>query len=202
MVKRCAWGTCNSDSRYPERLTGGITFIPFPKLGRTHDKVKRWIRLCGRPFEQLNEEILGERRKAKHLFVRSKHFVNGQPDPIAALHYDDHITQPRPPPKPRSNYIEKTAVIESKVLRVSIKSNNDIEYENCGLNALNNKMVQTENVVDAVIGFQPMDILAHAAENIKMKEEYAKLILENENLKRSQVKQVDKGTSIDLSTQN
>ncbi|KAK6175911.1 hypothetical protein SNE40_014287 [Patella caerulea] len=46
-----------------------------------------------------------------------------------------------------------------------------------------------------------MDILAHAAENIKMKEEYAKLILENENLKRSQVKQVDKGTSIDLSTQ-
>ena len=33
MVKRCAWGTCKTDSRYPERLTKDgkiINFHPFP----------------------------------------------------------------------------------------------------------------------------------------------------------------------------
>ena len=33
MVKRCAWGTCKTDSRYPERLIKGgkvINFHPFP----------------------------------------------------------------------------------------------------------------------------------------------------------------------------
>lgn len=27
MVKRCAWGTCNTDFRYPERMGNGIYFI-------------------------------------------------------------------------------------------------------------------------------------------------------------------------------
>ena len=30
MVKRCCYGLCKTDSRYPERLEG-VTFIPFPK---------------------------------------------------------------------------------------------------------------------------------------------------------------------------
>lgn len=72
MVKRCCWGTCNTDSRYPDRLQGGIVFIPFPKPGRNLEKAKRWIRLCGRPHYQLNEDILKERGKAKHLYVCSK----------------------------------------------------------------------------------------------------------------------------------
>ncbi|XP_050395994.1 zinc finger protein 26 [Patella vulgata] len=126
MVKRCSWGTCNSDSRYPERLAGGVTFIPFPKLGRTRDKARRWIRLCGRPYEKLNEEILAERRKAKHLFVCSKHFLNGQPDPISAPHYE---------------YIEK-----SKTSRVSIKSE-QVEDEICEEYTLNDKMTERENIV-------------------------------------------------------
>ena len=41
MVKRCAWGTCKTDSRYPERLIKDgkvISFHPFPsekKIERT-----------------------------------------------------------------------------------------------------------------------------------------------------------------------
>lgn len=69
MVKRCCWGTCNTDNRYHDRLVGGIRFIPFPKPGRQLKKAKRWIRLCGRPHNQLNESILNERGKAKHLYV-------------------------------------------------------------------------------------------------------------------------------------
>uniref|UniRef100_A0A8W8IEJ9 THAP-type domain-containing protein n=1 Tax=Magallana gigas TaxID=29159 RepID=A0A8W8IEJ9_MAGGI len=71
MVKRCCWGTCNTDNRYPDRLVGGIRFIPFPKPGRQLEKANRWIRLCGRPHNQLNESILNERGKAKHLYVQS-----------------------------------------------------------------------------------------------------------------------------------
>ncbi|KAG1654669.1 Maleylacetoacetate isomerase [Nymphon striatum] len=54
MVKRCEWGLCNSDSRYPERLIGGVEFIPFPKPKRNLETCKRWIKACGRPHEQLN----------------------------------------------------------------------------------------------------------------------------------------------------
>ncbi len=31
MEKRCAWGTCNTDSRYPERMGNRIYFITFPE---------------------------------------------------------------------------------------------------------------------------------------------------------------------------
>ncbi len=31
MEKQCAWGTCNTDSRYPERMGNIIYFILFPK---------------------------------------------------------------------------------------------------------------------------------------------------------------------------
>ena len=55
MVKRCSWGTCNADSRYPDRYPG-VNFFPFAKPTRTHnrDKCLRWIKACGRPHSQLN----------------------------------------------------------------------------------------------------------------------------------------------------
>ena len=41
MVKRCAWGTCNSDLRYPDRLKcegkGDVLFLHFPGT-RYHDE--------------------------------------------------------------------------------------------------------------------------------------------------------------------
>ena len=67
MVKRCAWGTCNSDSRYPERLEGGVVFIPFPKPKSNSEKCRLWIKLCGRPQTQLNTSKID-----KHSFVCSK----------------------------------------------------------------------------------------------------------------------------------
>ncbi|CAH3139741.1 unnamed protein product [Pocillopora meandrina] len=71
MVLRCAWGTCNADERYPERLNGG-RFILFPKPKTELEKCKRWIKNCGRPHEQLNLE-----RVNKHKAVCSSHFVGG-----------------------------------------------------------------------------------------------------------------------------
>lgn len=47
MMKKCSWGICNTDSRYPVRLTGGIKFIPFPKPAANIEKCKRWILSCG-----------------------------------------------------------------------------------------------------------------------------------------------------------
>ncbi len=32
MENRCAWGTCNTDSRYPERMGNIIYFITFPEV--------------------------------------------------------------------------------------------------------------------------------------------------------------------------
>jgi hypothetical protein len=69
MVKRCSWGLCNSDTRYPERLTGGVLFHPFPKPKTQLQKCLRWIKACGRPHHQLNVDIVNGNY---HLFVCSK----------------------------------------------------------------------------------------------------------------------------------
>ncbi|KAM3611186.1 uncharacterized protein V6R79_014647 [Siganus canaliculatus] len=85
MVKRCSWGKCKSDTRYPDRLKGGIRFIPFPKPKSNPEKCLLWIKLCGRPHTQLNPSKID-----KNSFVCSKHFVNGTPSveyphPVPAL---------------------------------------------------------------------------------------------------------------------
>ena len=51
MVKTCQWAHCNTDTRYPDRLVGGIRFFRFPV---DDDKCMRWIRACNRPSHQLN----------------------------------------------------------------------------------------------------------------------------------------------------
>lgn len=91
MVLRCAWGTCNNDERYPERMSG-CRFIPFPKPKTQFEKCLRWIKACGRPHDQLN---IG--RINKHKAVCSKHFVGGNgptdeyPDPVQA---DGSVSKP------------------------------------------------------------------------------------------------------------
>ena len=65
MVKRCCWGTCNSDTRYPERLNGA-KFIPFPKPKRALEKCMLWM-LCGRPHSQFNL-----RNVTKNTFICTK----------------------------------------------------------------------------------------------------------------------------------
>ena len=49
--KRCAWGTCKTDSRYPERLIKGgkvINFHPFPSENKFDERRELWIRSCSR----------------------------------------------------------------------------------------------------------------------------------------------------------
>ncbi|KAJ8387991.1 hypothetical protein AAFF_G00147820 [Aldrovandia affinis] len=76
MVKCCAWGKCNSDTRYPDRFEGDIRFFPFIKPKSNPEKCRLWIKLCGRPHTQLNTSKIN-----RHSFVCSKHFVNGKPSP-------------------------------------------------------------------------------------------------------------------------
>lgn len=84
MVKTCAWGTCNNDTRYPERVEN-VRFIPFPKPKTNSAKCLRWIKACGRPHNQLNVSKID-----RHKFVCSKHFEGGDgpsldfPDPLSA----------------------------------------------------------------------------------------------------------------------
>lgn len=106
MFERCCWDTFNTDNKYHDRLVGGIRFISFPKPARQLEKAKRWIRLCGRPHNQLNESILNERGKAKHLYDCSKRFIDGTlsnryPDPIPAVatSYYSVIPTQKPPTK-------------------------------------------------------------------------------------------------------
>ena len=56
-TKHCCWGTCNSDSRYPEKLhkslkemvkLGMKIFIPFPKPSQGIERCERWINACSR----------------------------------------------------------------------------------------------------------------------------------------------------------
>ncbi|XP_030003765.1 uncharacterized protein LOC115428719 isoform X2 [Sphaeramia orbicularis] len=76
MPKRCAHGTCKSDSRYPKSVEGGVVFYPFPKPKTQGDKCGIWIKQCGRPYSQLNPSKVN-----KNTFVCSKHFLMGKPTP-------------------------------------------------------------------------------------------------------------------------
>ncbi|XP_052785200.1 uncharacterized protein LOC128220736 [Mya arenaria] len=199
MVKRCSYGTCNTDSRYTERLENDIKFYPFPKPGRNLEKCIRWLRLCGRPNDQLNLEKLKNHGTAKHVYVCSKHFVDGQPttgnpDPLPALPYD-HATPARRPPKLR-------AVTEPsrKRLRLDGMSDNHehkrqeqkftayrlLEDEND--KDIPNRLPApaTENMPssDKADENRLLDMLALAAENESLKQHLAKLILENEKLQQ------------------
>ncbi|KAL4229880.1 hypothetical protein ACF0H5_010271 [Mactra antiquata] len=105
MVKRCSWGECNSDTRYKDRLQGGVVFFPFPKPKYRLETCRRWIKACGRPHHQLNvDKVSGN----YNLYVCSKHFHDGQPteafpDPIQATGSASMqtCTPKRLPPKPR-----------------------------------------------------------------------------------------------------
>nr|XP_034305741.1 uncharacterized protein LOC105338826 isoform X4 [Crassostrea gigas] len=70
MVKHCSYGTCKSDSRYPDKLMGA-KFIPFPKPKSDFEKCLRWISCCRRPHAQLNVDKI-----TKHTYVCSKHFIS------------------------------------------------------------------------------------------------------------------------------
>lgn len=52
MVKRCAWGTCKSDTRYPDRLKKAdgtvVSFYSFPNAKKAPERREIWIRACCR----------------------------------------------------------------------------------------------------------------------------------------------------------
>ncbi|KAJ8307965.1 hypothetical protein KUTeg_009012 [Tegillarca granosa] len=103
MVKRCSHETCKTDDRYPDRLPGGVKFVPFPKPKTEYDKCLRWNKLCGRPHDQLNPTKINANR-----YVCTKHFVNQSwptrnfPDPLPADPYTPKVRKPaRVPPSKR-----------------------------------------------------------------------------------------------------
>ncbi|VDI67899.1 Hypothetical predicted protein [Mytilus galloprovincialis] len=185
-------------SRYPDRLEGGIVFIPFPKPGRSLEKARRWIRLCGRPLEQLNEEIIKERAKAKHLFVCSKHFVDGvpserYPDPMSALSHEK-ITPCRKRPTQRDYTTNTFSAPTCKKRLIDTDMSCTLtqgELVQGPLDSLAEKNIDVSDVenIDPIedksfYGVEPLDMLAMAAENKALTENYAKLVLENVNLQQ------------------
>ena len=55
MVKHCAYGKCKNDTRYFKE-DSGVLFFAFPKPKTNLGACLRWIKLCGRPHDQLNTE--------------------------------------------------------------------------------------------------------------------------------------------------
>ncbi|KAL0969003.1 hypothetical protein UPYG_G00221450, partial [Umbra pygmaea] len=53
--------------RYPERLSGGVVFFPFPKPITQRERCLQWIKQCGRLHSQLNVSNI-----TKHKYVCSK----------------------------------------------------------------------------------------------------------------------------------
>ena len=68
MPKHCCWGQCKSDSRYPKP---GVTFVPFPKPRKFHEKARRWVILCGRGRDFTVDRI------KKDTYICSLHFPEG-----------------------------------------------------------------------------------------------------------------------------
>ena len=93
-TKKCAWGTCKSDSRYPDRLKRGangskIFFLHFPGTKYHSAKRERWIRACHRGDGFVC---------TKDSYICSLHFVgeNGptmdHPDPISAVKSTENVS--------------------------------------------------------------------------------------------------------------
>ncbi|KAI4892062.1 hypothetical protein NFI96_022369 [Prochilodus magdalenae] len=115
MVKRCVWGNCKSDTRYPDRVVG-VVFYPFPKPKTNLQKCQLWIRLCGRPQQRLNTNTI-----SKNTYVCSKHFINGAPtdefpDPLDAL---DEKNTPKSPPKKKQRCEPTETINESTEIIVA-----------------------------------------------------------------------------------
>ena len=78
MVKRCAWGTCNSDSRYPERLLTeeglAVRFHSFPPQKKQNERRQRWILSWRRGDDFVS-----------NFYICSLHFVGKQGQPRIIL---------------------------------------------------------------------------------------------------------------------
>lgn len=94
-TKRCAHGTCQNDSRYPERWLRNskgspVTFHHFPGPIEELKKRTRWINACHRADSF---------RCTKDSYVCSLHFVgeNGptedHPDPVSAIASKNRVSQ-------------------------------------------------------------------------------------------------------------
>ena len=89
--KRCAWGKCNSDSRYAYKdHMKGVNFVNFPSKKKEYDKCRRWANACYR-------KDWGVENVTRHTFICTRHFVGGNgpteqhPDPINAGFTEDQV---------------------------------------------------------------------------------------------------------------
>ena len=62
----CCNGKCRSDEWYPDRCAG-VKFLPFPKPKTRLEDCKAWIKVCGRPHNQLDPSVI-----TKNYYVWSK----------------------------------------------------------------------------------------------------------------------------------
>ena len=83
-TKHCAYGTCKSDSRYPDRPEmEGVFFIRFPQSKKDPEKCMRWANACSR-------QNFSVENVKKDTYICSLHFVGGKgpttdhPHPIPA----------------------------------------------------------------------------------------------------------------------
>ena len=117
-TKHCAYGTCNSDSRYGDRTEmKNVFFLRFPQPGKDLEKCARWVKACSRVGFDVS-------RVKKDTYICCKHFVGGKgptdnhPDPIPAnaTKYDVSSIDP-PPPSPTYPWPISTTMIHQDIER-------------------------------------------------------------------------------------
>eukprot|EP00105_Crassostrea_gigas_P022770 XP_011442409.1 PREDICTED: uncharacterized protein LOC105338826 isoform X1 [Crassostrea gigas] len=173
MVKHCSYGTCKSDSRYPEKLMG-TKFIPFPKPKSDLEKCLRWISCCRRPHAQLNVDKI-----TKHTYVCSKHFISldglsdEYPDPCDAQTGELHRA------RRKIIYLSQQSKSDDLNSKTSSTSTDDSPYSQameCCLttqttsNPVIDSSCQTEEEL-----FSSMDVLSWVAQVRKLEEENDRL---------------------------
>ena len=96
-TKRCAYGTCKNDSRYPKswvKNSNGdpVKFFHFPGAVREKERRQRWIKACNRDdsFVCTKDSYISD--------ICSLHFVGGNgptkddPDPISAVASKERVS--------------------------------------------------------------------------------------------------------------
>ena len=167
-TKRCSWGLCKSDSRYPDKLPDGIQFIPFPKPGfmkmkmtekereretQKTEKSKRWLFLCGREDFKTLDQINSNR------YVCTLHFqsLSGptlqNPDPFSASlterELEAKLRLKRKSPPVRSNTTKKIKFEETNQGPSTSKYTQTV-YENYMLGAKIENMILKNKVITGI----------------------------------------------------
>ena len=127
MEHHCAWGLCDSDSRYQDP-DNPVTFVSFPDPIFNRERAKTWARLCGRVGFTVKNITLETKICSRHFSTSEvlNPLLNPVLQPFPALPEDERRYQRKNKPKSSQAASSSTLTSSWKVYSNKKKSHSAI----------------------------------------------------------------------------